>query len=99
MLLHIMHHLTKFDVLVSKGLEGSTQFMKWLMDERKRLTDTSNAQGPSCSPSKILFSYIQDFVSKDPFSVFFTNSEIDVNYKPNNLMDIEFFTFPVRFCI
>jgi hypothetical protein len=71
--------------------------MKWLTDEKKRLTNASVNHEPSCSPTKILFSYIKDFVSSDPFASFFKGNKSDVIYKSNSLLDTEFFDFPVGF--
>lgn len=94
-LLHIVHHMTKFDVQISKGLAGSSEFMKWLSDEKKRLSNTSINHDPSCSPTKLLFSYIQDFISNDPFTKFFNGTKSDVVYKTNSLLYQEIFDFPV----
>jgi hypothetical protein len=84
-------------VLISKGLAGSGEFMKWLNDEKKRLTSASINHGPSCSPTKILFSFIKDFISADPFACFFKGPTSDIIYKSNSLLDTDFFDFPVCF--
>lgn len=71
--------------------------MKWLTDEKKRLAATSINHDPSCSPTKLLFSYIQDFISNDPFTNFFNGKKSDILYKSNSLLDTDVFDFPVKF--
>ena len=94
-----MHHVSKFDVLISKGLAGSAEFIAWMKNEKTRLSDSSSHTGPSCSPTEILYSYIHDFISSNPFTDFLDGRDSDVDYKPNSLMDLEFFDFPVTFLI